>query len=73
VALQLPDRLRGNGFGVLGLVQSLGDLSASLVAGLLWAVFSPTVAFTYVATWMLASALTAALVRPSRGALAASD
>ena len=36
VAHLLPDRLRGNGFGVLGLVQSLGDLAYSLVVGLLW-------------------------------------
>jgi MFS family permease len=69
VALQLPDRLRGNGFGVLGLVQSLGDLSASLLAGVLWTVFSPTVAFVYVAAWMLASVLAALLVRPPAGAL----
>ena len=36
----LPDHLRGNGFGVLGLVQSFGDLGATLIAGVLWAVFS---------------------------------
>jgi MFS family permease len=59
VALALPDRLRGNGYGVLGLVQSFGDLGASLVAGLLWAVVSPTVAFVYVSVWMLASVVTA--------------
>lgn len=34
VALMLPDRLRGNGFGVFGLVQSCGDLGATVVAGL---------------------------------------
>jgi MFS family permease len=55
VALQLPDRLRGNGFGVLGLVQSFGDLGATLVVGLLWAAVSPTVAFGYAALWMVAS------------------
>lgn len=58
VALALPDRLRGNGYGVLGLLQALGDLGASLVAGVLWAALSPTVAFGYAATWMLAAVLT---------------
>jgi MFS family permease len=64
VALMLPDRLRGNGFGVLGLVQSLGDLGASLVAGVLWAAVSPTVAFAYAACWMAASVLASGLLRP---------
>jgi MFS family permease len=58
VALALPDRLRGNGFGVLGLLQSFGDLGATLVMSWLWAAFSPTLAFGYVAAWMAASLLT---------------
>jgi MFS family permease len=62
VALMLPDRLRGNGYGVLGLVQSLGALAASLVVGLLWAAFTPSVAFGYAAAWMLAAALAARLI-----------
>jgi MFS family permease len=70
VALALPDRLRGNGFGVLGLVQSFGDLGASLVAGLIWALVSPTAAFGYAAAWMLA-AVTAATFMTGRAALAA--
>jgi MFS family permease len=53
VALALPDQLRGNGFGVLGLVQSFGDLGASLVAGLIWALVSPTAAFAYLTFWMV--------------------
>jgi MFS family permease len=55
VALTLPDRLRGNGYGALGLVQSFGDLGATLVAGVLWAVVSPTIAFAYAAAWMAAA------------------
>jgi hypothetical protein len=47
---------------VLGLVQSVGDLGASLVAGILWAVFSPTVAFIYAAAWMLASVVSSGLI-----------
>ena len=66
VALSLPDRLRGNGYGVLGLVQSLGDLGASLVAGLLWALVSPTVAFGYAAAWMVAAVIVTTAVRNVR-------
>ena len=70
VALMLPDHLRGNGFGVLGLVQSLGDLGASLVAGLIWAAVSGTAAFAYAAAWMAAAALAALTVRPRRSVVA---
>jgi MFS family permease len=66
VAQMLPDRLRGNGYGILGLVQSIGDLGATVVAGILWAVISPTVAFVYAAAWMLASVLTSGLLGRTR-------
>jgi MFS family permease len=66
VALALPDHLRGNGYGMLGLVQSAGDIGATVVAGILWAVFSPAVAFSYAALWMLASVLTSSALRPSQ-------
>lgn len=66
VALALPDRLRGNGFGVLGLVQSAGDLGATVTAGILWAVFSPAAAFTYAAAWMLASVLFSHTLTPGK-------
>jgi hypothetical protein len=63
----LPDRLRGNGFGVLGLVQSLGDLGATLVVGILWAAVSPTIAFGYAAVWMIASLIASGLLgKPAR-------
>ncbi|HEY8718820.1 MFS transporter [Pengzhenrongella sp.] len=64
VALMLPDHLRGNGYGVLGLVQSMGGLGASLIVGLLWAVVSPTLAFGYAAALMVAAVLAAGLIRP---------
>jgi MFS family permease len=64
VALALPDRLRGNGFGILGLVQSFGDLGATLTAGLIWAIWSPTAAFTYAALWMVASVAANRLIQP---------
>ncbi len=64
VALQLPDTLRGNGYGVLGLLQSFGDLGATLVAGLLWAAISPLAAFGYAAAWMAVSTVASRVVRP---------
>jgi MFS family permease len=63
VAQALPDRLRGNGYGLLGLVQSFGDLGATLVAGLIWALVSPTAAFVYVAAWMVAALVAALVIR----------
>ncbi|MGH3499245.1 MAG: MFS transporter [Nocardioidaceae bacterium] len=64
LARGLPDRLRSNGFGVLGLTQALGDLGSTVVAGMLWALVSPTVAFGYAAVWMAASVVTSGLLRP---------
>jgi MFS family permease len=64
VAYLLPERLRSNGFGVLGLTQSIGDLGATLVVGVLWATVSPTVAFAYAACWMTGSVLTSVMLRP---------
>ncbi len=64
VARALPDRLRGNGYGLLGLTQAIGDLGASLVAGLLWAVGSAGLAFGYAAAWMLAAAVLTVGLRP---------
>lgn len=63
VAHALPDRLRGNGYGLLGLVQSFGDLGATLVGGLIWALVSPTAAFVYVAAWMVAALVAALVIR----------
>lgn len=63
VARGLPEQLRGNGFGVLGLTQAFGDLGATVVAGILWAAISPLVAFLYAAAWMVASVLAAPLLR----------
>ncbi|MFF9479273.1 MFS transporter [Streptomyces sp. NPDC014733] len=57
VAGMLPDALRGSGFGLLGLVQSLGDFASSAVVGLLWTAFGPAVGFGYAAAWTGASAV----------------
>ncbi|MBA2555505.1 MAG: MFS transporter, partial [Geodermatophilaceae bacterium] len=53
VAALAPTDLRGSAFGMLATVQSLGNLAASVVAGALWTLVSPAVAFAYVAGWML--------------------
>jgi MFS family permease len=65
VAQLLPDRLRGSGFGVLGAVQATGDVAATVVAGLLYTLVSPAVAFGYAATWMLAAAIASGTLRRS--------
>ncbi|MEX5712845.1 MFS transporter [Parafrankia sp. FMc6] len=53
VAALAPTDLRGSAFGLLATVQSLGNLVASTVAGILWTAISPTAAFAYLAAWML--------------------
>lgn len=53
VATHAPDDLRGSAFGLLAGVQSLGNLAASAVAGILWTAFSPTWAFIYLTGWMV--------------------
>jgi MFS family permease len=53
VAALAPQALRGSAFGLLAAVQSFGNLAASAVAGLLWTVLSPRVAFVYLASWMV--------------------
>jgi MFS family permease len=55
VAVLLPDNLRPNGFGLLGVVQGVGALTSSAVVGLLWATVSAAAGFAYAAAWMLAA------------------
>ncbi|MFG2668570.1 MFS transporter [Streptomyces sp. NPDC048387] len=53
VAALAPKDLRGSAFGMLATVQSLGNLAASTIAGILWTVVSPTAAFAYLTGWMI--------------------
>jgi MFS family permease len=53
VAAFAPTDIRGSAFGLLATVQAIGNLAAGAIAGLLYTVASPTVAFTYLAAWML--------------------
>jgi len=45
----LPTESRGTGFGVLQTVNGVGDFASSAVVGVLWALISPLIAFTYAA------------------------
>jgi MFS family permease len=66
VSQLLPDRLRGSGFGVLGAVQATGDVVATIVAGVLYTVASPAVAFGYAAAWMVVAIVASGMLRPTR-------
>ena len=63
VALSIPQDLRSRAFGLLGLTQAVGDIGATVVAGLLWSGLSASVAFGYAAAWMALSVVTLTLVR----------
>jgi hypothetical protein len=65
VASVAPTELRGSAFGVFAGIQSFGNLAASGVAGVLWTVFSPTVAFGYLAGWMVVAIVALLGVRPA--------
>jgi hypothetical protein len=60
-----PADLRGSAFGLLAGIQSFGNLAASGVAGLLWTLLSPAVAFAYLASWMAVGLV--ALIRAGGG------
>ncbi|MGE5292400.1 MAG: hypothetical protein ACM3ML_35480 [Micromonosporaceae bacterium] len=62
LACLLPDRLRGSGFGLLGGVQSAGDLVSSAAVGLLWAAVSPAAGFSYATGWMVLALLATARI-----------
>src|SRR5581483_4147452 len=53
----LPIALRGRGYGVVGLVDGVGDLVSSLVVGVLWTVASPAWGFAYAALLSMLGAL----------------
>ncbi|MGD0223839.1 MAG: MFS transporter [Terriglobia bacterium] len=48
----VSDSLRGTAYGVLGAVNGVGDLVASVVVGVLWTALSPVTAFAYAAVVM---------------------
>jgi MFS family permease len=63
VATLAPPELIGSAFGALAAIQSFGNLAASVVAGALWTLASPRVAFLHLAGWMAVSATALVAVR----------
>ena len=61
VASFAPNNLRGSAFGLLAAIQSVGNLAASAIAGLLWSLVSPRAAFLYLVAWMLLALIGLAL------------
>lgn len=57
VATHAPEAIRGSAFGMLAAIQSFGNLVASTLVGLLYAVASPSIAFTYASLVMLVALL----------------
>lgn len=55
--------IRGTAYGMLGAVNGIGDLAASLIVGGLWTLVSPAVAFTYDALAMSAGAVLVSRLR----------
>lgn len=49
--------IRGTAYGMLGAVNGVGDVAASILVGGLWTLVSPATAFTYAALAMLAGAI----------------
>jgi MFS family permease len=66
VASLAPNEIRGSAFGLLAATQSFGNLAASAIAGLLWTLVSPRLAFLYLAAWMVVSLVALTLTRARR-------
>jgi MFS family permease len=64
VATNAPTDLRGSAFGLLAGIQSLGNLAASGIAGVIWTAFSPGWAFAYLAAWMAIALVALVTTRP---------
>jgi MFS family permease len=60
----VDDHLRGRAFGLVGLVEGVGDLVSSVVVGILFTISAPVWAFAFGATAAVAGALV--LVAPSQ-------
>jgi sugar phosphate permease len=53
----VPSQSRGTAYGLIGTVNGIGDLGASVLVGTLWTVISPAVAFESAGALMLLGAL----------------
>ena len=66
VASLAPNEVRGSAFGLLAAIQSFGNLAASAIAGALWTLVSPRLAFLYLAGWMVVSLVALTVTRARR-------
>jgi len=66
VALRITQSVRSQAFGLLGLTKAVGDIGATVVAGILWSVISPHVAFAYAGAWMLLALVALQVFLPGR-------
>lgn len=69
----LDDGTRGRGFGLLGLVDGLGDLVSSVVVGGLWTLADPAWGFAYAAALAGLGALVLARPVPARSPSAGTE
>lgn len=60
----LHDHIRGRGFGLVGLVDGIGDLMSSLIVGILLTIAAPAAAFIYAAALATSGAIALARERP---------
>ena len=63
VATFAPDDIRGSAFGLLAATQSIGNLAASAIVGLLYTYGTPTIAFSFAAAMMALSLVVMSLTR----------
>ena len=64
----LPENQRGSGFGLLAVVNGLGDMFSSATVGWLWAGFGPAVGFGFAALLMGLGAAVVGISATGRGA-----
>jgi MFS family permease len=58
------ERARGSAYGIMGAVNGMGDLTASVLVGTLWTLVSPAAGFGAAALLMLSGAIVVAADRP---------
>jgi MFS family permease len=63
----LPKTQRGAGFGLLAVVNGLGDMASSAAVGWLWAAFGPAAGFGFAAALMSAGAVAVWLSKGEAG------
>jgi len=62
----LPEHLRGTGYGVMSMINGVGDFISSFAVGLLWAKVSPTAGFVYAGFLTLIGGVVLFMVRNKR-------